>query len=140
MLYTFHKNKLRAAAKKIGLRFVILHGSRATGRAGSHSDIDIAVLGKKILTSRQQLKLFREFDECFPRDKKIDLDIKTMERADPLFRYEVTRDGVLLFGNTTDYENYKAASYHLYEDAKPLFELERILIKRGQKKLRALYA
>ena len=52
-----------------------------------------------------------------------DLDFKTLNKVDPLFRYQVIKDGKLLYGNPTDYEDYKAYSYRAYEDARPLFEL-----------------
>lgn len=68
----------------------------------------------------------------------LDLDLKSMEGASPLFRYEVTRDGVLLYGNPADYEEYKAISARMYDDARPLFDLERALVHKYQRHLNTI--
>ena len=125
-------------AKKHHLRFVILHGSHATGHAREDSDIDIAVLGSKPIDFEQQLQLFTDVDHLFRATPAHDLDLKTLHGVDPLFRYEVVRDGRLLYGDLDDYEDYKAFALRDYEDAQPLFALERVLAERYQQHLNTL--
>ena len=125
----YNKKQLTRIALKYKLKFVILHGSYATGRSHKGSDLDIAVLAKKELGFKQMLKLYGELADIFGDNTRRELDMKTLNRVDSLFRYEVTRDGVLLYGDPTDYEEYKAVSYRMYEDAKPLRDLEMILIR-----------
>lgn len=136
MELVFDRKKLDKAAKKYDLKFVILHGSYATGHHRQDSDLDIAVLGKKKINFSQLLKLIGDFEHIFGNDTKRELDIKTLHRVDPFFRYEVTKIGKLVFGNSTDYEEYKSFSQRAYEDAKPLFELEQILAHKYQNYLR----
>lgn len=129
---------LQKAAKKHRLKFVILHGSFATGQERQGSDLDIAVLGERPLSFEEEMKLRAEMADIFGDRPERELDIKTLHRVDPLFRYEVTRDGVLLYGDATAYEEFKAYGFRAFEDAKPLFELERTLSRKYQKHLNAL--
>lgn len=136
----YNKAKLNRVARKYKLKFVILHGSYATRRSHKGSDLDIAVLGKNTLTFGAELKLHGEFSGIFGDNARRELDLKTLHKVDPLFRYEVTRDGVLLYGDPTKYEEYTAMSYRAYEDARPLRALEEVLSKKYQKHLNTIAA
>ena len=135
----YDETKLKEAANSFGLKFVILHGSFAKGLPHKYSDLDIAVLGEPALDFEKELKLYGAMSEVFKLPAQTDLDFKTLNKVDPLFRYQVIKDGKLLYGNPTDYEDYKAYSYRAYEDARPLFELERLLVYKFQKYLNARY-
>ena len=137
----YNKAQLARVARKYKLKFVILHGSYAIGRSHKGSDLDIAIVGKKELAFDTYIrKLFPEFVAVFGNDNHRELDLKTLDKVSSLFRYEVIRDGVLLYGNPTDYEEYKAVSYRMYEDEKPLRELEGILARKYQKHLNIVAA
>lgn len=139
MIPAFDKITLEKIAKKYRLRFVILHGSRATGKEHAQSDIDIAVVPEKHMDIMTVLKIIAPFSLLFSENGEcVDMDLKSMEGADPLFRYEVTHVGVLLYGNPTDYEEYKAISARMYDDARPLFDLERQLVHKYQQYLNSL--
>lgn len=138
MKFSFDDKKLVSIAEKYGLKFVILHGSYATARSRPDSDIDIAVLGKRPLSFAEQLRLYGELATVFGDQPSQELDCKTLHGVDPLFRYEVTRDGRLLYGDAADYEEFKAGAYLAYEDAKPLFDLERTLMHKYQEHLNQL--
>lgn len=131
----YNKKQLERVAKKYKLKFVILHGSHATGLPHKGSDLDIAVLGKNEITFGDQIKLHGEFSDIFGDTPQRELDLKTLHKIDSLFRYEVVRDGVLIFGDSTDYEDFKAFAYRAYEDERPLRELEAVLSKKYQRHL-----
>ncbi len=132
-----NKEKLAYLAREYDLSFVILHGSYARGTQRKDSDIDIAVVSKTKLDFQRYFDLNHSFSEIFDDSlKEKELDFKSLGHADPLFRYEVVRDGVLLYGNEADYEEYKAVSARMYEDARPLFELERTLALKYRDHLR----
>jgi uncharacterized protein len=136
-----YKIQLAELAKKYQLKFVILHGSFATGTARKDSDLDIAAvtLGEDLDFDRL-LKLCGEMADVFHLPPQTDLDFKTLNKVDPLFRYEVTRVGKLLFGDPADYEDFKAFSLRAYEDARPLLDLEHHLAHKFQVHLNKIYA
>lgn len=105
------------------------------GNAEKESDFDIAVSLKNNKSIFEDLGKYSELLENFSKifsagDNKIDLT--DLNNANILLRYEITRKGVLLFGNAQGYEDFKAFSFRDYVDAKPLFELEDKIIKRRQ--------
>lgn len=140
MDFPYDKIKLKDAAQKYRLRFVILHGSFATGKIHDKSDLDIAVLGKQPIDFQKELNLYVDMAKIFGDSSKRELDFKTLNRVDPFFRYEVIQNGILLYGDPTDYEEFKAYAYLAYEDAADLLELEHVLSKKYQKHLNEIAA
>src|SRR3989338_5581304 len=101
------KNQLKAVAEKYGLKFVIAHGSYATGKEHKGSDLDVAVLSIKEMPFHKQLELHGGLSNIFGDNETRELDLKELNKTDALFRYLVVRDGVLLCGNNADYEELK---------------------------------
>jgi len=134
----YDQQKLAEVARKNNLKFVILHGSYADGKNQEGSDLDIAVVGNSPMSFDDQLKLYDGISDIFPDRIDRDLDLKTLDKVDPFFRYEVVRKGVLLYGDPTAYEEYKLYVQRAYDDAKPLMELERQLIQKYQKHLNVI--
>ena len=129
----FDKEKLNNYAEKSGIKFVVLFGSQTIGNTAKESDFDIAVSFKDGKSIFDDLKKYSEILENFSKifsigDEKIDLT--DLKNANILLRYEITRNGVILFGNEQEYEEFKAFSFRDYVDAKSLFELEDIIIKK----------
>ncbi len=136
----FNKTRLASIAKNYGLKFIILHGSYANGSPDKESDLDIAVLAEKPLDFNAELKLHGLIEQAFSLPPSGEFDFKTLNRVDPFFRYQVVRQGKLLYGNKTDYEDYKAFAQRAFlEDARPLLELEQHLAYKFQKHLNQLY-
>lgn len=138
MEFIFDEKKLEELSQKYHLKFVILHGSYATGKQRHDSDLDIAVLGEKALPFDSFYKLLGEFSGLFGNEEGRELDFKALHRVDPYFRYEAVSHSKLLYGDPADYEEFKAFSQRAYEDARPLLELEKILSARYQKHLNSL--
>lgn len=129
----FDKEKLNNYAEKSGIKFVVLFGSQAMGNTAKESDFDIAVSFKNGKSIFDDLKKYSEILENFSKifsigDEKIDLT--DLNNANILLRYEITRNGIILFGDPQDYEELRAFSFRDYIDAKSLFELEDIIIKK----------
>lgn len=135
MRINYNKKQLEKLAREFKLQFVILHGSHTTGALHKESDFDVAVLGQTELDFQALLRLHEAFGKIFRLQAGMDLDIKSLYRADPLFRYEVTSTGRLLFGDAAAYEEFKAISLRMYEDARALFDLERHLAYKYQRHL-----
>ncbi|MDO8593068.1 MAG: nucleotidyltransferase domain-containing protein [bacterium] len=128
------KPELAKIAEKHGLKLVVLYGSRATGQIRPDSDIDIAVLGKRMINFDEHLELIGEFTGLFQTDE---VDIKLLHHVDPLFRQEVMRDGVLLYGSDYDFASFKAYAFRDYMDSGDLFRLKRIFIKKRMEYLKS---
>ncbi|MEK7161158.1 MAG: nucleotidyltransferase domain-containing protein [Patescibacteria group bacterium] len=139
MKIDYDKNKLAKVAKDFGLKFIILHGSFANGVPDKESDLDIAALAHTPLDFKKELQLYGTLNDVFHLPPQTDLDFKTLNKVDPLFRYEVTRGGILLYGDPTEYEEYKAFAFRSYYDSRPLLDLEHHLIKKFQTHLNSLY-
>jgi predicted nucleotidyltransferase len=135
----YDKIKLAAIAKKYNLKFVILHGSYSSGFPDKESDLDIAALASQPLEFKDELRAYGELENAFELPPSKEFDFKTLNKVDPLFRYEVIRGGKLLYGDPTAYEEYKAFAFRAYQDARPLLDLEHHLVQKFQTHLNALY-
>ena len=129
----FDKEKLNDFAKKADIKFAVLFGSRAVERVADESDFYIAVSLKDGKSVFDDLGKYSEMLENFAKifsanEDKIDLT--DLNNANILLRYEITKNGVLLFGDPQDYEELKSFSFRDYVDAKPLFDLEDKIIKK----------
>lgn len=134
------KIKLAKVAEKHGLKFIIVHGSYATGKEHKGSDLDIAVLGIKEIPFHEQLELHGALADIFGDNETRELDLKALNNTDALFRYLVVLGGVLLYGNNADYEEFKAYARRDFELSKDLFNLEELLVKKQNKLLHRAYA
>lgn len=134
------KAKLEEIGRLHDLRFIILHGSYAKGIPQKGSDFDIAILGKRKPPFDEILEIHTELAQIFGDNRERELDLKTLHGVDSLFRYEVIRDGLLLYGDPTDYEEFKAYAYRDYIDSSDLRELEFVLLKKSIGVLTERYA
>jgi hypothetical protein len=103
------------------------------------SDLDIALLGEKRIEFEELLALYSDLAEIFGDDPQRELDIKSLHKADPLFCFQVARDSQLLYGDPTDFNEFKAYAFSNYFDSKDLFHLEKILIQKFQNYLNQKY-
>src|SRR3989338_9932512 len=129
----FDKEKLNKYAEKADIKFAVLFGSQVGGKLADESDFDIAVSLKDRKSIFDDLGKYSEMLENFAKIFSVSedkIDLTDLNNANILLRYEITRNGVLLFGDSQDYEEFKAFSFRDYMDAKSLFELEDKIIKK----------
>jgi len=122
--------QLNEIGHRYDLKLMILHGSYATGKTHPHSDLDIAVLGRREIDRDRFMDLYRELASLLDDDPDRELDLKTLHRKDPLFLYQVMKDSELVYGNPTEYHELKAYAFRLYQDSRDLRRLEQILANR----------
>ena len=134
------QQKIAEVGRKYRLRFILLHGSYVTNKIRRDSDLDIALLGERPIGFEELLAMHGDLAEIFGDDPQRELDIKSLHKADPLFCYQVTKDSQLLYGDPTDFNEFKAYAFSNYFDSKDLFHLERILIQKFQTYLNQKYA
>jgi predicted nucleotidyltransferase len=128
--------KLEAAARGLGLRMVVLFGSRATGSPPPtpESDLDVAVLGTRAEPPPSFWSIHRALAEAFG---DFDLDLVLLHDADPLLRYEVMRRGKLLHGDPDDFLGYRAFAFRDFVDSADLRDLEDRLFRKKMEYIRA---
>lgn len=129
------REKLNKTAGKKGMRFIILFGSRVSCGIRKDSDFDVAVLTESEKNISKDIDYYNDIlfflsDALDIPDYK--LDLTNLNNANPLLRYEVVFSGELLYGDRTDYDEYRAFAFKDYIDARPLFNLEKYLIKKRQ--------
>lgn len=65
-----------------------------------------------------------QLTRAFPGDS---IDLAFLRNVDPLFRWEIVRDGRLLWGDPVDFLEYRAFAFRDYVDSADLRALERAL-------------
>ncbi|MFQ5963631.1 MAG: nucleotidyltransferase family protein [Candidatus Scalinduaceae bacterium] len=121
------KPEIGKLAKKHNLSLVLLYGSQARGKISKDSDIDIAVLGIRPISTEELIGLHNEFAQIF---EVKEIDVKSLHSTDALFRYQVMRNAILLYGRSYDYNIFKAYAFRDYHDSKDLLRLKETLTKK----------
>lgn len=122
------KENLAKIGKKFGLDFIVLHGSKATGRVLTKDpDLDIAIYRRGGIKPEEFFEIYSQITQVFPEEE---VDIKTLNAKGTLFKYQVVRDGILLYGDQTAYNEFKSFIFKEYLDSASLFLLEKQLLKK----------
>ena len=120
-------------ARRWGLRYVVLYGSRARGYAGPHSDYDLAVRAGRRLGLRERGALFSELGSCLPPGARLDLVL--LDDWDPVLAWEVLGRGKLIYycGEECLREYYEDLARALDEvaDLEPVIRLFRREARRA---------
>jgi len=136
---TIHENmqkKIYEMSRPHNLRLAIIYGSFARGETHTKSDLDIAVLGERKLDFQSILVLSDEYAHIF---KGSEVSVQSLHNVDAFFRYQVTRNSILIYGEPSDYHEFRAYAFRAYIDSKDLLNLERILTKKTLQYLRQAY-
>ena len=122
----YKKSEIFRFARENNLMLIILYGSRATGEAENDSDWDIAVVPKHGTYPKDILKLYSDISKLF--EHEIDIGIIT-SRSDPLYRWEVFREGLALFEDKPGvFDNEYIAAWKVFLDTEHLRKLEKEII------------
>ena len=127
------QKKIKQIVLKNRILFAVAFGSKAKGKQRAGSDLDIAVLTGKKPTYKLFGELFGKFSQVF---KKENIDLRFLNEADPFFRHQVTKNGVLLFGDQHQYNLFKIYAYRSFvDDGRKYFPYLEKSIREKQKKL-----
>lgn len=127
------KKKLEKIGRENGLLFAVVFGSAAKGKKRPTSDFDVAVLSQKEPSYQLLKELFSGFSEVF---KGENVDVRFLNEADPFFRFQVVREGKLIYGNREKFQEYFTYAYKSFvDDGQPLLALQRKIINKKQKEL-----
>ena len=110
------------------LDLVVLFGSRATGRARSDSDVDIAAHSRRgPLDLRQRMDL----QAALRRVYDADIDLVDLMRADPLLLKQIFACAIPLFEEPGRFYAARLHAFHRYQDYRPFLRLERRAVRRA---------
>jgi predicted nucleotidyltransferase len=120
---------LAAECDRLGLRRVILFGSYATGMPapGPDSDVDLAV---SFYRDRERTSVWDLHGSLGSVFEDQSLDIVLVSDADPLFRWEIMSDAVLLHGDELDFLELRAFAFRDFVDSADLRRLEATLFEK----------
>ncbi len=122
-------DKIRELCKKHGIMVFILFGSYAANRFDSESDVDVAILVKNpvsILKSRT--RILKKLSDLFGYK---DIDLVLLNHADPLLKFNIAREGKLIYEETKGLFNiFKVRAMSEHNDAKKFYQLEKEFVKQ----------
>ena len=107
----------RLGREAAGVRLIVLFGSVARAKALPMSDVDIGILGAEFWDG---LRIGSDLARLCQREPHV----VALDMAPELLRYEIARDGVLLFEcERDDWAKFRADAIVRYLDFKPTFDL-----------------
>ncbi|NLL42752.1 MAG: nucleotidyltransferase domain-containing protein [Firmicutes bacterium] len=114
--------KVNEIATRYGLKLLIYFGSYQTEYYSAKSDIDIAYLAKRPLSTQARIGLL---NDLILAHRKSEIDLVDLQTAEPILRYEVARNGRVLF----EEEEGMFSRYSLYY-IKRMYELQPVIKER----------
>lgn len=107
----------RLGREVAGVRLIVLFGSVARGQAFPMSDVDIGIVGTEFWNG---LSIGSDLAHLCKREPHV----VALDTAPELLRYEIARDGVLLFEREPDdWAMFRADAIVRYLDFKPVLDL-----------------
>lgn len=121
------KQALSKVAQKYKLKLIMLFGSFANGTNKQGSDFDVSILGESRDVAQNDINLIHDLTKALERD----IDLSIINIADPLLKFQVAKNCILLFGKQRDFINFKVRATLEYMDNKHFFDLEyKYLLKK----------
>lgn len=122
--------QLQPIAEQYSLRLIVLFGSQARGGTHAGSDADVAVWMERSLSAEERLDLWGALTRLF----EAEVDLTTLNRAEPLLLYQVASTGQLLYESEEwAWENFKSCSYRRYWDSARFFaDMVRYVSRRAE--------
>jgi len=115
--------RLEGVATKHGVDLIVLFGSMVSGKTHPRSDVDLGVRleGGREVTWQALGDLDADLEEVFP-GREVDLGL--INRADPLFLWQIVQKGQLLVGDPRAYADLKMLAYKRYVDHRRFLDME----------------
>ncbi|MEK7700992.1 MAG: nucleotidyltransferase domain-containing protein [candidate division NC10 bacterium] len=109
------------------LDLLVMFGSTARGAGHGGSDVDLGLLSPLATSATRQ-----ELEVAFARAGRRRVDLVDLQEASPLLRFEIARDGVLVWeGRPHAWQDFKARAMVDWWDWKPMAErLQRAAARR----------
>jgi len=133
------KEKIEEVGEEFNLKLIVIYGSYAKETSREGSDLDIAYLSSKPLDLKTEFKLHARLEDIFKCSRKRELDLKSLHRTDPFFRYQVMKDAQLIYGDFHLFHRFKNYAVRFYQEAHTLRKLKDTMVKKNQEYLNETY-
>jgi predicted nucleotidyltransferase len=115
--YLFKKG-IDKIAYNYNILFIVYFGSYQTKYYNSESDIDIAFLSSNLLDNKKRINLL---EELILYHRKSEIDLVDLKTAEPILRYEIAKNGRVLFEKEEGlFERYSLFYIKRYYELKPV--------------------
>ncbi len=122
------KEVISSFCQKHGMKLAVLFGSRAKGRTGLRSDLDMAFLLGSSRSSADKAHLVAELMGLLHTNC---LDVVILDRSDPLLAHEVAISGVSLYEvHPGAFYDFVVLALKRYYDAYKFRRLDRLYVEK----------
>jgi len=137
-LTRMQKEGLHCLRKTYAAQFIVVFGSAVKGNLHTGSDLDIAVFfdpqesygGERI--QYRSLDLMGDLQKLFPERE---VDLVTLNGADPLLLKQVTSECRLLSGELSAFQQFRIYAFQRYQDYRPYLHREGNTVTRHVQQL-----
>lgn len=121
--------RLADIAQRYGIDLILAFGSIVAGGVHKSSDLDLAVRFERPPPYDWKMlgTLLCDLQEVFPGPE---VDLATLNVADPLFLKQIAESAQLLCGTSTALAEFKILAYKRYVDHRPFLRLESEYVRR----------
>lgn len=121
--------RLAEIARRHDLELIVQFGSSVSGLMHPGSDVDMAVLYRRVPDSYTGLGDLDADLQALVPERTVDLAV--LNHADPLFLKQVMDDARLLYGSPERFEQMKLLAFRRYQDHRPYLDMERAYVERA---------
>jgi len=104
------------------LQALYLFGSQNDGTANAKSDVDIAYLSEKVLSSVERWELSNKLASVL----SLDVDLVELSKTNTIFRYQILSTAERIYGEGYNVESFETLAYSFYlrfqEERKPIVD------------------
>ena len=128
-----NKDSLDKLVNKYKITLIVLFGSYAEGKVQEDSDIDIGIYLEDKISVKEETNLIEDMVHAFKRDN---IDLVILNTASPVLRFEVVRNGKLLFERTPgDFLQFKLLSMKRYWEYPRFQKYSKMYMDKKEKRL-----
>jgi len=124
-----NQDEITALSHRYGLKFLVYFGSFLTEHYRKDSDIDLAFLAHRPLSSTEKWELCKEL---MILHRKSEIDLVDLQTAEPLLRYIVATEGRLLYEEEVGtFERYALFYVKHYYELAPVIQdqMRRLMVE-----------
>jgi len=128
-----NKDLLDKLVNKYQITLIVLFGSYAENKVREDSDIDIGIYLANKIGVKEETNLIEDMVHAFKRDN---IDLVILNTASPVLRFEVVRNGKLLFERTQgDFLQFKLLSMKRYWEYSRFQKYSKMYMDKKEKRL-----